>query len=89
MIVRLIFSPILLLGSASASSFEKDEIFGFDIPKSLPGVDPKVLNPKYSWVDPTAYENAAKKLAQMYIDNFKKYEGVGSTDYTRYGPHID
>jgi hypothetical protein len=25
----------------------------------------------------------------MYIDNFKKYEGVGSTDYTRYGPHID
>jgi len=55
----------------------------------LPGVDSKVLNPKYSWADPIAYENAAKKLAQMYIDNFKKYESVGSTDYTRYGPHID
>ncbi len=76
-------------GSASAASFEKDEIFGFEIPKSLPGVDPKVLNPKCSWPDPVAYEKTAKKLAQMYIDNFKKYEGVGSNDYTKFGPQIN
>jgi phosphoenolpyruvate carboxykinase (ATP) len=85
---RTFFFPYLI-GSALASSFEKDDIFGFDIPKSLPGVDPKVLNPKYSWGDPIAYEKAAKKLAQMYIENFHKYEKLGSGDYIRYGPHID
>jgi ATP-dependent phosphoenolpyruvate carboxykinase len=78
----------ILDGSALSASFEEDEIFGFEIPKSLPGVDPKVLNPKHAWPDQSSFEATAKKLGQMYIDNFKKYEGKGSTDYTQYGPQI-
>jgi phosphoenolpyruvate carboxykinase (ATP) len=70
------------------ATYEKEDIFGFEIPTSLPGVNPKVLNPKHSWTDHAAYEETAKKLAQMYVDNFKKYEGKGSVDYTKFGPHV-
>jgi phosphoenolpyruvate carboxykinase (ATP) len=76
------------LGPAMTATYEKEDIFGFEIPTSLPGVNPKVLNPKHSWADHAAYEETAKKLAQMYVDNFKKYEGKGSVDYTKFGPHV-
>jgi len=78
----------ILDGPAMTATYEKEDIFGFEIPTSLPGVNPKVLNPKHSWTDHAAYEETAKKLAQMYVDNFKKYEGKGSVDYTKFGPHV-
>jgi phosphoenolpyruvate carboxykinase (ATP) len=63
-------------------------VFGFDVPVSLPGVEASLLNPKSTWPDQTAYDETAKKLAQMYIDNFEKYKGKGSIDYTQFGPKV-
>ena len=79
----------ILDGSAIKAEFEKDEIFGFDIPTSLPGVNSKVLNPKHAWTDHDAYEETANKLALMYIHNFEKYVGHGSVDYTQFGPQVE
>jgi len=79
----------ILDGSISEASFEKDNIFGFEIPTSLPGVDSGVLNPRNAWADVEEYDATAKKLATMYIDNFKKYDGKGSMDYTAFGPKVD
>ena len=78
----------ILDGSINDVEFKVDPIFGFEVPLSLPGVDTKLLNPRSTWADGAAYDEAEKKLAQMYIDNFKKYEGVGSEDYTQYGPKV-
>lgn len=78
----------ILDGSIQHTEFKKDPVFGFDVPVALDGVDPSILDIKSSWSDPKKYDAQAKKLAKMFIENFKKYEGKGDVDYTAYGPQI-
>jgi phosphoenolpyruvate carboxykinase (ATP) len=72
----------ILDGSINDATFHKDPVFGFEVPESLPGLDPKVLDPKSTWPDRAAFDAQAKKLADMYVKNFRKYEGKGTVDYT-------
>lgn len=78
----------ILDGSIEDAEFHKDPVFGFEVPKALPGIDSAILDPKSTWSDPAAFDETASKLAKMYVENFKKYEGKGSKDYTQYGPKI-
>jgi ATP-dependent phosphoenolpyruvate carboxykinase len=78
----------ILDGSIQHTEFQKHPIFGFDVPVSLDGVPQEVLDIKSTWEDPSAYDAQADKLASMYIENFKKYEGKGSIDYTQFGPQV-
>ena len=52
----------------------KDPVFGFETPEALPGVDPRILEPRTTWADPAAYDAQAAKLAEMFVENFKTYE---------------
>ena len=59
------------------------------IPRSLPGVDTQLLNPRNSWVDKQAFDNTANRLAGMFIENFKKYTTSSNEfDYTLAGPRL-
>lgn len=78
----------ILNGSIHDAEFVTDPVFGFEVPKALPGVDPGLLDIKSTWSDPAKYDAQKTKLAKMFIKNFKKYEGKGSVDYTQYGPHV-
>jgi phosphoenolpyruvate carboxykinase (ATP) len=78
----------ILDGSIQHTEFKKHPVFGFNVPVALDGVDPKILDIRSTWRDPEAYDKQAKKLAEMYKDNFKKYEGKGSMDYTKFGPNV-
>ena len=49
-------------------------IFNFVIPTELPGVDPKILDPRDTYADAKVWEEKAQKLAGMFIANFKKFE---------------
>ncbi len=62
-------------GSLNDAPMTKDPIFGFEVPAQVPGVDDNILNPRNSWDDAGAYDAQARKLSQMFIDNFKIYEG--------------
>lgn len=54
----------------------EDPIFGLHIPKEVKNVPSEVLNPRNTWVDKDAYDTSIKKLAQMFIENFKNFEAT-------------
>jgi phosphoenolpyruvate carboxykinase (ATP) len=56
-----------------------------DIPTECPGVPSKILEPKNTWIDRDAYDLSAKKLAQMFVDNFRKFDNI-SDDIRLAGP---
>lgn len=66
-----------LNGALKEVNYVQDPIFGLHIPESCPGVPSEVLMPKNTWSDPEAYDKTARQLAQRFIENFKKFEGVG------------
>ncbi|MEZ5986527.1 MAG: phosphoenolpyruvate carboxykinase [Hyphomonas sp.] len=61
-------------GSLNNVEFRKDETFGFLVPVAVPGVDSKILDPRSTWADGAAYDAQAAKLADMFVENFKKFE---------------
>ena len=79
----------ILDGNINNSEFETTPIFNLSIPKTLDGVDTEVLNPRNTWEDKAAYDESAKKLASMYIENFKKYLTQNSDfNFTEAGPQL-
>jgi phosphoenolpyruvate carboxykinase (ATP) len=51
-----------------------DPIFGLAVPKRIEGVPDKLLHPRDTWQNPADYDAQAGKLADMFAENFKKYE---------------
>jgi phosphoenolpyruvate carboxykinase (ATP) len=61
-------------GQLDGVKYQKDSIFNLDLPTTCPGVPDGVLDPRTTWPDKAAYDQQAKKLAGMFIDNFKAFE---------------
>ena len=68
-----------LEGKLDKVEYETHPVFGMQIPTTCPGVPSEILNPRSTWLDKTAYDEAAKKLALQFIQNFEKYAS-GVTD---------
>src|SRR5262245_25402076 len=66
-------------GALAGGKTRRDPVFGFDVVTDCPGVPSEILWPRDTWADRAAYDAAAKKLAGLFVDNFKKYEsGAGA-----------
>ncbi len=66
-------------GSLGDVRFRKDPNFGFEVPVSVPtldklGVDAAILDPRSTWADKQAYDRAAQKLVELFVDNFAQFE---------------
>jgi phosphoenolpyruvate carboxykinase (ATP) len=75
-----------LSGALDHVGYEKDPVFNLDVPTSCPNVPPEVLKPRNTWKDQAAYDAQAKKLAQMFVDNFKTFEATASAAVKSAGP---
>ena len=62
-----------LEGKLHEAEFKIHPVFGMQMPKTCPGVPTEILNPRNTWADKIAYDEAAKKLALQFIKNFEKY----------------
>jgi phosphoenolpyruvate carboxykinase (ATP) len=61
-----------LSGELEHVTYRTDEVFGFEVPVSVPGVEEILLTPRSTWHDPQAYDRKAKELATMFRENFDK-----------------
>jgi phosphoenolpyruvate carboxykinase (ATP) len=59
-----------------------DPTFGFEVPVKCPDVPPSFLDPRSTWKDHDAYDEAAHRLASMFSANFAAYAD-GVTDEIR------
>ena len=73
---------------AEAETFT-EPVFGFAVPKDVDGVPPEVLNPRTTWEDPSAYDQQAHKLANMFASNFEKYEDNVAPSVVQAGPKLE
>lgn len=74
-----------LEGELNSTETTIDEIFGLSIPLHVPGVPDDVLVPRNTWTDKEAYDEAAKKLATQFHDNFAQFS-YASDDIKEAGP---
>jgi phosphoenolpyruvate carboxykinase (ATP) len=61
-------------GSLAGAEFRTDPHFGFAVPVSVPGVDAAILDPRSTWADKAGYDRQARRLVDMFITNFAKFE---------------
>ncbi|HEU0304596.1 MAG TPA: phosphoenolpyruvate carboxykinase (ATP) [Gaiellaceae bacterium] len=75
-----------LSGRLESAAFRTDDVFGFDVPEKVPGVDSRLLDPRSTWRDAEAYDAQASKLAQMFAENFSKFAGTIAAEIGAAGP---
>jgi len=62
-------------GKLASARRQKDPVFGFDVVTECPDVPANMIQPRNTWSNPADYDAAAKKLAGLFVANFKTYEG--------------
>ena len=63
-----------------------DPVFGLNVPASVPGVPDGILDPRETWLDKDAYDEHARKLADLFRENFEEFEGEVEGEVGRAGP---
>ncbi len=63
----------ILDGSIEKAPTKKIPYFDFEVPTSLPGVDPNILDPRDTYADKSVWEEKAKDLSSRFIKNFEKF----------------
>jgi phosphoenolpyruvate carboxykinase (ATP) len=66
-----------LAGGLDTVDYRTDAVFGFEVPVEVPGVDSTLLDPRSTWSDPQAYDAKAKALAEMFRENFERFDDPG------------
>ncbi|WP_238940938.1 phosphoenolpyruvate carboxykinase [Sphingomonas beigongshangi] len=60
-------------GSLKDAEFRTDPNFGFKVPVAVPGVDSAILDPRATWADKAAYDAAAARLVDLFVENFAQF----------------
>ena len=63
----------ILDGAILKAETKKIPMFDFEVPTSLPGVNPAILDPRDTYANASEWEVKAKDLAARFIKNFDKY----------------
>ena len=76
-------------GSLNHDDYFTDTVMNLSIPNKMTGYDKSILHPWESWANKSDYEAQRKKLAGMFIENFKKFSNVGKEfDFSEFGPKL-
>ena len=75
------------------SDYTKEPVLNLDIPDHMGSssleIDKKLLHPWEAWTKREDYDAQAKKLAAMFIENFKQYtDSSDEFDFSAHGPQL-
>ncbi len=76
-------------GSLLEAPKETHSVFGVEIPTQCPDVPSEILRPRQTWDDPSAYDEAARKLAGLFNDHFETYEDKAAPEIANAGPTLE
>ena len=81
---------VILNGAILTAPTKTIPFFNFTIPTVLPGVNPKILDPRDTYEDAAQWDVKARDLAARFIKNFAKYQGNEAGDaLVAAGPHLE
>jgi len=73
-------------GDLDKVKFIEHEIFKLQMPVSCPQVPDKILNPKNTWTDKSAYDVTANNLSDQFNENFKQFSDKAAKDVQAAAP---
>ncbi|WP_121354516.1 phosphoenolpyruvate carboxykinase (ATP) [Flavisolibacter nicotianae] len=82
-----------MISAALAGELDKaetvcDPVFGLAIPVAVPGVPDYLLQPRNTWLDKTGYDEKARYLAGLFVENFRKFADGVSSDVLAAAPKL-
>ncbi len=77
-----------LEGALDSVEYRTDELFGLRVPTRCEGVPADELWPRNTWKDKNAYDEKARKVAAMFVENFKQFESESSDQIKQAGPRL-
>jgi phosphoenolpyruvate carboxykinase (ATP) len=75
-------------GLLRSVSYRTDPYFGFEVPRSVPGIEPHLLYPMKTWKDKAAFDETARKLVGMFQKNFTKFEADVDAEVRSAAPEV-
>jgi phosphoenolpyruvate carboxykinase (ATP) len=75
-------------GELADAPTEKHPVFGIEMVVSCPHVPTEILRPRGTWANPSKYDSAARKLAGLFVENFKNFESGVSAEVRAAAPVI-
>ncbi|TNE55661.1 MAG: phosphoenolpyruvate carboxykinase (ATP) [Bacteroidetes bacterium] len=77
-----------LTGKLDNVEYQKLPVFDLEMPASCEGVPSEILNPRETWADKTAYDEAANNLASQFVKNFEQFAAETSEEILSAAPKV-
>jgi phosphoenolpyruvate carboxykinase (ATP) len=74
-------------GKLDDAETTENPFFGLNVPVEVPGVDSVLLDPRSTWESGEDYDEQAAKLADLFRENFLRFESQVSEEVRYAGPH--
>ena len=78
----------VLSGALDDVPYETDTRFNVDVPLRCPDVPPEVLTPRATWQNASDYDMQARKLAGMFVENFRRFDAEAAEAIKAAGPRV-
>jgi phosphoenolpyruvate carboxykinase (ATP) len=75
-----------LTGKLDQVPYTTHPVFGLEMPESCEGVPAELLNPRNTWADKSSYDVKANHLANLFNENFSKYESGANEEIRQAAP---
>jgi phosphoenolpyruvate carboxykinase (ATP) len=75
-------------GELDEVEYTNHPVFGLEMPTTCPDVPDDILDPKNTWKNKRHYDKKADELANLFVENFKKFEEFANAEIMAASPKV-